>query len=120
MWKYDQATGTLTNPAGLKIGAGYSGNGPAMNNPADQSVPMHGPIPVGRWSIGSFFTDPEKGPVVAHLTAAEGTETYGRSGFMIHGDNPARNHTGSEGCVILARPFREAIAASKDHNLTVT
>jgi hypothetical protein len=73
---------------------------------------MHGPIPRGAWTIGEFFDDPGgKGPVVAHLTPCEGTETFGRSGFMIHGDNQALNHSASEGCIVAPRFIRDQIAA---------
>jgi hypothetical protein len=44
---------------------------------------------------------------------------FGRSDFYIHGDNPALNYTASEGCIILARPIREQIAASGDNDLQV-
>jgi hypothetical protein len=75
----------------------------------------------GRWTIGGFFfEDPLKGPIVVHFIPQQGTVMFGRSGFMIHGDNPATDHTASEGYVILARPCREAIAASADYGLIVT
>jgi uncharacterized Zn-binding protein involved in type VI secretion len=120
-WTYEQSTGNLTDPNGTLLGQGYSGNGVDLDQPTDQNVPCHGPIPQGQWAIGTFFDDPGgKGPIVCHLTPAPETVTFGRSGFMIHGDNAAANHTASEGCIILARPFREAIAASGDTVLTVT
>jgi hypothetical protein len=85
-----------------------------------ESVHNHGPIPRGAWTIGPFHDDPGgKGPVVAHLTPIEGTETFGRAGFMIHGDNKALNHTASDGCIILARSLRQTIAGSGDHELQV-
>jgi hypothetical protein len=73
---------------------------------------MHGPIPRGAWTIGLFFDDSGgKGPVVSHLTPRDGTETFGRSGFMLHGDNSAADHTASEGCIVAPRFIREQIAA---------
>lgn len=120
MWKYQQSTGQLTNPTGSSVGLGYSGNGKGLNNPAMQSVPDHGPIPQGHWTIGTFFDDAGgKGPLVAHLYAAAPTDTFGRSGFMIHGDNAAANHTASEGCIILPRLLREQLLASNDRALVV-
>lgn len=120
-WKYAQSTGDLTSPAGSRVGAGYSGRGDGLNNPAMQSVPDVGPIPQGDWQIGEFFDDHGgKGPMVAHLTPAEGAETFGRSGFMIHGDNAALNHTASEGCVILPHVLRAMVMVSGDRVLTVT
>jgi hypothetical protein len=120
-WTYSQSSGNLTDPDGVLAGQGYSGNGADLDNPAGQGDVGHGPIPQGDWTIGAFFDDPGgKGPVVAHLTPNEGTETFGRSGFMIHGDNSEMNHTASEGCIILARTYRKAIAASGDSILSVT
>jgi hypothetical protein len=111
-WTYHSATGLIESPTGFRMGEGYSGNGAALNNPAMESVQMHGPIPRGQWTIGDFFHDPGgKGPVVAHLTPCDGMETFGRSGFMIHGDNHALNHTASEGCIVAPRFIRDQISA---------
>lgn len=121
MWQYAQSSGILTAPDGSQAGKGYSGRGEGLNAPQSQSVPDVGPIPQGSWLVGPFFDDPGgKGPIVAHVTPMPGTEVFGRSGFMIHGDNAAANHTASEGCIILARPLREAIRDSGDSMLSVT
>lgn len=120
-WKYSQSTGELVNPTGSGVGIGYSGRGAGLNSPAHQSVADVGPIPQGEWVIGSFFDDPGgKGPIVAHLVPASGTETFGRSGFMIHGDNAELDHTASEGCIILPRVVREMVMASSVRGLIVT
>ena len=109
-WKYHSDTGLIVSPTGVKLGDGYSGNGAGLNNPAMESVLMHGPIPRGAWTVGPFHDDPGgKGPVVAHLTPIEGTDTFGRSGFMIHGDNSALDHSASEGCIVAPRFIREQI-----------
>lgn len=120
-WKYSQSTGKLINPSGSLVGIGYSGRGEGLNNPAMQNVLDVGPIPQGRWTIGAFFNDPGgKGPLVGRLLPLQGTETFGRSGFMLHGDNEAMNHTASEGCIVLARINREQILACNDCLLIVT
>ena len=125
MWTYQQSTGQLTDPNGVLQGTGYSGGDEgkepdAIDNPKYQDVQMVGPIPQGKWTIGTFFDQvPGKGPIVAHLTPVEGTETFGRSGFMIHGDNAAANRSSSEGCIILAHPLRQMIASSDDTQLLV-
>ena len=119
-WKYSQKTGALLSPAGTYVGNGYSGRGAGLNNPLQQNVADVGPIPQGEWAIGHFFDDPGgKGPIVADLTPAA-AETFGRSGFMVHGDNGAANHTASEGCVILPRGLRQMVMASDDRSLIVT
>jgi hypothetical protein len=44
---------------------------------------------------------------------------FGRSGFLMHGDNIRLPGTASEGCIILPRDLREAIWNSADHTLEV-
>jgi hypothetical protein len=115
---YQQSTGRWTHNGNL-IGVGYSGHGPGLNDPAMEQVPDVGPISVGHWVIGSFFTDPDKGPIVAHLTPQPGTDTYGRNGFMLHGDNEAMDHTASLGCIIMSHSIRLYVSQSGDTQLAV-
>jgi hypothetical protein len=119
MWTYSQSTGQIAHN-GTKSGVGYSGNGLGLDNPGMQDIADVGPIPQGLWSIGKPFTDPEKGPIVMALTADPATTLFGRSGFLIHGDNEKMDHTASKGCIILSHDIRTTIAASPDHQLTVT
>ncbi len=126
MWTYHSNTGVLEHN-GTTIGRGYSGHAPngvgvapdGINNPALESDPDVGPIPRGNYLIGQFFDDPEKGLVVSRLAPAPGTNTFGRSGFMIHGDNVEGNESASLGCIILPRPVRISIASMKDFDLEV-
>ena len=121
MWQYQQSTGSLTDPSGDVIGQGYSGHGLGVNAPALQNVPDVGPIPQGEYLIGQPYTDPAKGPLVMRLMAFKDTDTFGRSGFLIHGDlvGEMGEDLASEGCIILAHAFRLAIAASGDTLLNV-
>jgi hypothetical protein len=119
MWVYNSRTGLLLNN-GSTYGEGYSGIQQGLNDPDYEAVHDIGPIPRGFWMIGDFFDDPGgKGPVVCHLTPRSDTETFGRSGFMIHGDNRALNHTASHGCIILGPYARNKIATSEDTDLQV-
>lgn len=119
-WRYSQTSGELRTPAGTVVGIGYSGHGSGLNNPAMQQVENVGPIPRGEWRIGAFFDDPGgKGPMVAHLTPVA-AETFGRDGFMIHGDNEAMDHSASEGCIVLPRGVRQMLMTSEDRSLIVT
>lgn len=122
MWTYNSATGALAR-GGTIEGYGYSGNGSGLNCPAMSVVPNVGPIPAGEWTIGKFFDDIEgddpKGKLVCHLTPVFDTDTHDRSGFMIHGDNAAMDHTASEGCIILSHILRQLIADSGDTDLLV-
>ncbi len=119
-WTYQQKTGALIDPEGNTVGHGYAGHGAGLNNPLAQAEADVGPIPAGQWQIDKWFDAYEdKGPVVAQLSPY-GFEPFGRSGFLIHGDNQAMNFTASLGCIILARPLREQIRASGVTTLTVT
>ena len=120
MWTYQQSTGNLIDRFGAVLGRGYSGNGSDLNNPAAEAVVGHGPIPQGVWTIGTFETYPHLGEVVAPLLPCEGNTMDGREGgFFIHGDNPLMNHTASDGCIVLSRVLRHAIADSGDTSLQV-
>lgn len=101
------------------VGVAYSGHGKGLDDPEMENFKGMGPIPRGKWKIGTFFDHPHLGPIVAHLTPALGTNTFGRNGFFIHGDNREVNHTASDGCIILARPMREQIRDSGDRDLSV-
>ena len=119
-WTYQQSTGNLTAPDGTLAGQGYSGNGADLDNPAAEDVIGHGPIPRGGWTIGAFGDHPILGPFSAPLLPVAGNDMDGRDGgFFIHGDNAQLNHTASDGCIILARPLRQAIADSGDNSLQV-
>ena len=110
----------MTAPDGTIAGRGYSGNGADLDNPVDQGVIGHGPIPQGEWLIGTFADRPVVGEFAAPLMPCAGNAMDGRQGgFFIHGDNPAENHSASDGCIVLARGLRELISSSGDVALTV-
>lgn len=117
MFRYNQATGEIWIKSSL-LGAGYSGHGDGRNNPLAEAAPFEGPTPKGLYKISEAFDQiPGKGPCIMHLTPETGTNTFGRSGFMIHGNN-ARNDA-SEGCIILGPAIRRQIADSDDKQLEV-
>jgi hypothetical protein len=118
MFFYNSLTGEFKHD-GLHLGYGYSGNGVSKNTPSDESVPMHGPIPRGVWTIGDPYNDPHLGPVVMHLDPKSGTNTFGRSLFRIHGDSIEHPGDASDGCVILPLTLRKLIAMSSERLLTV-
>jgi len=118
-WTYEQLTGKLYNAGGEWIATGYSGIGPGLNNPVEQTIPDVGPIPAGRYEIGKAFTHPVCGPISMPLAPLAGTNTFGRSGFLIHGDTASANHTASHGCIIMPPRIRSQIDASIDKTLYV-
>lgn len=110
---YSQSTGLLTFPDGVQTAQCYSGIGEGFDNPADQAVPNMGPIPVGAYIIGPAFDHPQCGPLTMRLTPTLDTDTFGRSGFCIHGDNKSMNHTASHGCVIAPHYPRAMVAQAQ-------
>ncbi|MGC2473676.1 MAG: tlde1 domain-containing protein [Candidatus Sulfotelmatobacter sp.] len=118
-WTYSQKTGDLEQD-GTHVATGYSGAGEGKNNPEKQSVPNVGPIPQGDWTVtGPPANTSEHGPYVLRLNPVAGTETFSRSGFLMHGDSKAHPGCASEGCVILPRTVREQVWTSGDHDLKV-
>lgn len=118
-WTYSQKSGDLRRD-GQPVATGYSGTGVGKNNPAMENVPDVGPIPQGDWTItGPPLNTPDHGPYVLRLSPASETETFGRSGFLMHGDSKEHPGCASHGCVILPRTVREQIWNSGDRDLEV-
>ncbi|HXX71107.1 MAG TPA: tlde1 domain-containing protein [Candidatus Acidoferrum sp.] len=118
-WTYAQKTGELQQD-GKPVAHGYSGAGAGKNNPAMQEVPNVGPIPQGEWTIfGPPVNTDDHGPYVLTLRPALATETFGRSGFLMHGDSIEAPGCASHGCVILPRPAREQVWNSGERDLKV-
>ena len=118
-WTYAQKTGELQQD-GKQVANGYSGAGEGKNNPDMQSVRNVGPIPQGDWTItGPPANTPEHGPYVLRLTPKDQTETFGRSGFLMHGDSKSAPGAASHGCIIMPRTVREQVWNSGDRDLQV-
>lgn len=117
---YVSSTGEIFGPSGKLLAIGYSGYGPGKNDPYLQSIRGTGPIPTGLWKLTDMYlmTDTH-GPYVIRLEPEEGTEVYGRSGFLIHGDSIQRPGMGSHGCIVLPRVAREAVWKCGDRYLVV-
>lgn len=93
------------------LATGYAGYRSAANQPSRQAERGIGPIPRGIWRVGVPFHHARLGPLAFPLSAKEGTETFGRSAFYIHGDNAKGDRSGSYGCIVVPRPARERIRA---------
>ena len=118
-WTYSQGTGKLYDPSGKHVHTGYSGSGRGRNNCELQHVRNVGPIPQGWWAIRKPRNSEKVGVFAMPLTPLEGTETHGRSAFMIHGDNTRGDQSASNGCIIAIRKVRNAIWDSGVHLLRV-
>lgn len=125
---YRQSTGELFQD-GSFLGVGYSGTddgdgvrepGEGLNDPGAEPVRSVGPIPRGRWRLVALEDPhPTAGPYTIRLLPEPGVETYGRSGFLIHGDSIKSPGTASRGCIVLPRRVRELIWKSGDRDLLV-
>lgn len=120
MWFYVQTSGKLLDHRGKLISIGYSGNGNDRDHPASQEKVGRGPLPVGQYTIGPPHAPADHlGPLALPLWPATANHMFGRSGFFIHGDNTAMNHTASNGCIILPRQVRQLVSDSPDRVLQV-
>jgi len=118
MWTYNQSDGTLAK-GGATLGIGYSGFDAGKNMPSAENEPSIGPIPRGRWKIGNLYQSENHGPDCMPLTPCDGTETFGRSGFLLHGDSILHPGSASHGCIIMPRSVRLEVASSGDMDLEV-
>ncbi|WP_408450809.1 tlde1 domain-containing protein [Paraburkholderia fungorum] len=116
-WTYIQSTGVFQDPQGNTAATGYSGAGAGRNNSLMEREPNVGPIPRGTYRIGNARQSHRTGAVSMDLAPIASTQTFGRSAFLIHGDN--LSHTASHGCIILPRLTREQINRSTDRELVV-
>lgn len=119
MWTFRISTGAILNN-GLKVGNGYSGYNDAANDSARVHEVATGPIPPGKYKIGDAYQHPKLGPICMNLDALPGTDTFGRSAFLIHGDNSTPDpRDGSHGCIVTGPAVRRAINSSRDRILEV-
>lgn len=119
-WLYSVSTGNFADPSGIFQGKGYSGQPPHTNDRDSEFLKNEGPIPEGLWQAVELIPESAThGPFAIRLEPYAHTVTYGRSGFMIHGDSIEHPGYASDGCIILDRELREMFWASEDHDLEV-
>jgi hypothetical protein len=112
MLTYRQKTGEILRDGKL-LAKGYAGfdDGDGIRNV--------GPVPVGRYQVTRPFVHPTAGSFVMRLLPLPGTQTFGRSGFLIHGDSRKNPGAGSHGCIVLSRADRELVWATGERILEV-
>lgn len=127
MFTYCIRNGKLWHNSKL-LTVGYSGKDTdnkddaddGKNDPSRTSERNVGAIPAGLWHIvGQPFDHPLRGKYCLRLEPDPKTETFGRDGFLCHGDSIKNPGTASHGCIILARNWRQAIFESGDKELLV-
>lgn len=133
MWKEEQTSGKLYDPAGVIVGFGYSGGfkgavPEAVNNPTYENDPNVGPLPAGNYTADYLrLDDPLLGHFVIHLApdavTADRIASYGRDpdSFFMHGDDIRRpgQRAASDGCLIYSLDVRRSFWRSSDHDLQV-
>jgi len=97
---YIQLTGEFLLD-GEVLATDYSGIGVGKNNPVMEGIVDVGPIPEGTYRISELWNSPTLGPDACELIPEPGTNTFGRSGFYIHGDSIQHPGLASHGCIIL-------------------
>ena len=106
-FSYSQRDGTIAVINGdwfAPLFVGSAGREAGRNSPAHQCVKNVGPLPVGDYRM-RIVDHPRFAFPAIRLDPEKGTQTCGRSGFWIHGG------TVSEGCILIQRQERLAIAA---------
>ena len=120
MWIYSQSSGLLKKADGSVFAQCYSGHGDGLNNPQMQGIHDVGPLPQGKYAMSALIDSPHTGRATVVLDPDPANSMFGRSGFRMHGDNLASNHTASDGCIIVPGiAARLAIWQSGDHELMV-
>lgn len=111
-WDYSQSSGVLRFSGNLEYAGAYSGAWHAVNDPLYESMPFEGPIPRGRYRMKVRPPPhPPFAPPVIEL-APEGHNAFGRTDFLIHGENNPGSFSASAGCIILPHRIRKKIADS--------
>lgn len=99
--------------------------GDGKNNPLLQHIHGVGPLPRGMWRMGSWMDQHgDLGPGVIGLYPLAGTETFGRTGFYIHGDDKTKPGQGSHGCIVrspeaLRKLMWDTAVTNKDFEIEV-
>ncbi|PIT52513.1 tlde1 domain-containing protein [Snodgrassella alvi] len=118
-WTYSQRTGELKHN-GRIITIGYAGRGLGYNKPEMEHLANIGPLPKGKYTIIELIESHRTtGKYSLRLLPASNNKMYGRSGFLIHGDNSKRNGTASHGCIILDLIYRKQMWKSNDRQIEV-
>lgn len=97
----------------------YSGADQWKNDPLAVHLADRGPLPPGAYTLGSVEEKGPHGPLAIHLVPCPGTQLFGRSGFLWHGDSILHAGQASHGCIISPHDLREEAANGPDRLLIV-
>lgn len=114
MWSYAQRTGSCSKTASSRLTVIRK----AMTVRTIQTCKRFTMLDLFRKAVGASrgrrSTPLKHGPCALRWSPASGTDRFGRSGFLKHGDAKE-----SPGCVITPRPVREQLSNSGDTELEV-
>lgn len=127
---FSQSAGTITDDQGTVLThLAFAGNDSrpdvnpnhihGFNNPGAQNVRCIGPLPQGVYRCGAWGTYPKVGQIACPLTQTSG-ETFGRSGFFIHGPGALDPLNSSEGCIVVPHDDRIKVMGAKPSTIAVT
>lgn len=120
MWQYDRAQKLLSRNYVNELAVCYCGNGEGLNNPEMERVKDVGPLPAGRYRFTNLANSHITGPNTIILEYDPSNEMYGRNFFRIHGDNKTKDHSASDGCIVIEpMEIRIKMWHSGDHTLEV-
>lgn len=110
VWYYFIGNGAFSRPfTTVPVYIAYSGKGVHRDDPAATALKGLGPIPVGIYRTLDHRKHPTLGEHAIPLDPHPSTETFGRSGFYIHGDNGRADFSASSGCIVVQRSARLAV-----------
>lgn len=84
-----------------------------------ERIPNVGPLPKGKYTFSAPFKSQKTGRFTMRLHALPGTDLFGRSDFMIHGDSESHPGEASTGCIVLRLRVRNNMWNSGDHTIIV-
>lgn len=91
---------------------GYSGAPGFVNDATAQNLVARGPIPLGTYRVTPGEERHKRfGDFTMVLTPENGTNVFGRSGFLWHADNRRENQSASKGCIVSDRDSRQWAAS---------
>lgn len=109
-WTWKQAAGQLWRGEKL-IAKGYAGAPGHKNKTESEGLRNKGPIPRGLWRMKSVIMQHKRLGSYVIVLEPVSHDALKRSAFLVHADNVNRPGTASEGCIILDRITRIALAA---------
>lgn len=118
-WEYEVSTAKFYKNGIFEYQASYAGAPGYKNDSAFECVKDNGPVPRGRYAIGSPYNSAYTGSYTLSLNPNSRNNMCGRFAFKIHGDSKARPGLASNGCIVAPLAVRQKIWLSGDRELIV-